>query len=144
MRQNFQALPDNGKKHVCNVQHEQKHTFGTFQGPGAKQKHIGQQADKNKDSDIVNGCGIHCHGMNDGRNPQDKQQIKDIGADHISYGKSGFSFPGGDDGGYQFREGCADCNNCESDQGLGHAEESCNFFGAVYNNLPACDNQYQA
>ena len=75
---------------------------------------------------------------------EDPEDVEDIAPDDVPDGDVRFSLPCRDDGGCEFRERCADCDDSESDESLGNAEERCDAHSAVHGNFPADDEEEES
>ena len=62
--------------------------------------------------------------INHGGNRKDQRQIDNIGADDIAHGEGGLFFCNCGNGRYQLRERCADCNDRNADNPLGHTDKT--------------------
>ncbi len=108
----------------------------------------GEQVDDDAGYDqedrIVDRKYIYGDRVQRGGDAQYQQDVEDIGADGISQGEVALAFSGGDDGGHQFREGCAQGHDGQSDKCLAPPKSQRDGRCAVHHQVTAEDDPRHA
>ncbi len=93
-----------------------------------------------QDAGVDKEGGIGAHRADDAGQAKHKQNIEDVGADHVTHGDTRIALFGGHDGGDQFGQGGTDGHDGKADQRFAHAEGGGNRFGAIDHQLPTPDD----